>query len=277
MARTVVAITGASSGIGAAFARKLAAEHDLLLIARHKDRLDELAAELAGQFGCQVDVLAADLASEAGLAAAAERVRAEPHLALLINNAGFGTKGLFWEASLASQEEMHRLHVMATVRLSHAALRNLVARDFGGIINVSSVAAFVRTAGTTSYAATKSWLNVFTESLFLELRQAKPQVTVQALCPGYTYTEFQEKVGLASQNSTNSGFWMTAEAVVNASLAGLARRKLFVVPGWRYQLFTSIFSKLPTGLRLPLEAIGSRRANQEKISSLPPRQVKERN
>ena len=145
MARTVVAITGASSGIGAAFARKLAPEHDLLLIARRKERLDELGNELSSKYGTQVDTLPADLASESELSAVAERISNEPRLILLINNAGFGTKGRFWEAPLESQEQMHRLHVMATVRLSHAALRNLVQRDLGAIINVASVSAFVRT------------------------------------------------------------------------------------------------------------------------------------
>ena len=124
--RTVVAITGASSGIGAAFARRLAAEHDLLLIARRKDRLEELAAELSTRYQTRVDTLAADLTVESDLALVAERIRRQKGLALLVNNAGFGTRGRFWEAPLSGQEQMHRLHVMATVKLTHAALRNLV-------------------------------------------------------------------------------------------------------------------------------------------------------
>jgi len=114
--RTIVAITGASSGIGAVFARKLAAEHDLLLIARRQERLDALAAELGETYGTKIEVLSADLAEETALASVAKRIRKEPRLALLINNAGFGTKGLFWESDLAMQERMHKLHVMATVR-----------------------------------------------------------------------------------------------------------------------------------------------------------------
>jgi hypothetical protein len=124
--RTVVAITGASSGIGAAFARRLAAEHDLLLIARRKDRLEGLAAELSTRYQTRVDTLAADLTVESDLALVAERIRRQKGLALLVNNAGFGTRGRFWEAPLSGQEQMHRLHVMATVKLTHAALRNLV-------------------------------------------------------------------------------------------------------------------------------------------------------
>jgi hypothetical protein len=182
-------ITGASSGIGSVFARKLAPDHDLLLIARRKDRLESLAADLSAQYGSDVSVLAADLADEKGLALAANRIEGEPSLALLVNNAGFGSRGLFWE-DLAVQEQMHRLHVMATVRLCYAALQVMVRKNSGGIINVASVAAFVRRAGSVSYGSTKSWMAVFTEALYLELRSIHSAVKVQALCPGFTYPSF---------------------------------------------------------------------------------------
>ena len=143
MPRSVAVITGASSGIGTVFARKLAAQYDLLLVARRKDRLETLAAELIAQYGSVVTVLAADLTNEKDLAAVAERIASEQNLALLVNDAGFGARGLFWETSLEVQEQMHRLHVTATLRLSHAALQNMVARDSGGIINVASVAALI--------------------------------------------------------------------------------------------------------------------------------------
>ena len=258
MSRTVVAITGASSGIGATFARRLASGHDLLLIARRKDRLEQLANELTSAYSTQVEILAADLTSEADLATAAERIANEPRLALLINNAGFGTKGRFWEADLETQEQMHKLHVMATVRLTHAALRNMVPRDVGGIINVASVSAFVRSPGTTSYSATKSWMTAFTEGLFIELQGLHSNVVVQALCPGFTYSEFHDTMGVSRYRLAGAGFWMTAEEVVGASLDGMRRRKLFVIPGWRYRILTSIFSKLPVRMRLAAEAAGAR-------------------
>jgi uncharacterized protein len=257
-ARTLVAITGASSGIGAVFARKLAAEHDLLLIARRKERLDELAAELMAAYQTTIEVLPADLAEQGDLERVASRIGSEPRLALLINNAGFGTKGLFWEAELDSQERMHRLHVMATLRLTHAALGNMVARDFGAIINVASMSAFLRNAGSVSYGATKSWMTVFTEGLYLELKSTRSNVIVQALCPGFTYSEFHDTMAVSRRGLAGPKFWMSAEAVVDASLDGLRRRKLFVIPGWRYRLLTTVFSKLPTAVRLKVEALGGR-------------------
>ncbi len=270
MARTVVAITGASSGIGAAFARKLAPEHDLLLIARRKDRLDQLAAELSRSRESRIEVMQADLAEEPGLSAVTERITSEQRLVLLVNNAGFGTNGRFWEAPLDIEEKMHRLHILATVRLTHAALGNMVPRDVGGIINVASVSAFIRTAGTASYAATKSWMTAFTEGLYLELRTIASNVTVQALCPGFTYSEFHDVLGVDRYGRASPSFWMTAEEVVDASLDGLRRGKLFVIPGWRYRLMAALFSKVPNNLRLALEsAIGKARLKQMPAPSQP--------
>lgn len=267
MGKTLVAITGASSGIGAAFARRLAAEHDLLLIARRQDRLERLQREFAAAYGTQVETMQADLSKDEDLGVVAKRIETDSRLSLLINNAGFGTKGRFWEAKLETQEEMHRLHIMATLRLSHAALRNMVPRDFGGIINVASVAAFVRASGSIGYSATKSWMTSFTEGLHLELRSVRSNVVVQALCPGFTYSEFHDALGVSrEQMMRSSAFWMTADAVVDASLQGLANRKLFVVPGWRYQLLTGIITKLPYRARIAVEGL-SGQFRQQRISA----------
>ena len=147
---------------------------------------------------------------------------------------------------------------MATVRLTHAALRNMVPRNHGAIINVSSVSAFARNAGSVSYAATKSWMTAFTEGLYLELQGIRSEVIVQALCPGFTYSGFHEAMGIAREQLGGSGFWMTAEQVVDASLDGVRKRKLFVIPGWRYRLLTAFLTKLPTPLRLAVESAASR-------------------
>jgi short-subunit dehydrogenase len=259
LSRPVAAITGASSGIGAAFARKLAPGHDFILIARRRDRLEQLSRELSAEYGSQAELLQADLSKETDLAKVAATLEATEHLAVLVNNAGFGSTGLFWEATLESQERMHQLHVMATMRLSYGALRNMVARDSGAVINVSSVAAFVRAAGSASYCATKTWMAVFSEALHLELLGVGSKVYVQALCPGYTYSEFHDTLGVDREKLAPSWLWMTAEQVVDASLRGFRQRKFLVVPGWHYGLMTSVLSKLPAGWRMSLASARTRK------------------
>ena len=263
--KTVVAITGASSGIGMTFAKKLAPEHDLILIARRQNRLEELAQELARQYGTHSEIVAADLTDEDALSRIAARLSSEPNLALLVNNAGFGTKGYFWNCPLDEEEHMHALHMMATVRLTHAALANVVKRDFGAIVNVAFVAAFVRSAGSVSYCATKSWMTAFTEGLYLELNSVGSDVRVQALCPGFTYSEFHDRLALDRQRLAPTAFWLTAEEVVDASLAGLGERKLFVIPGWRYRMVVAVLSKMPARMRLAFEAATSRRRNAKAV------------
>jgi short-subunit dehydrogenase len=252
-------ITGASSGLGSLFAQKLAADHDLLLVARRKDRLDALAAQLSAQHGCVASVLTADLGDEKDLAVVADRIAAEENLALLVNNAGFGLRGLFWEMDLEGQEQMHRVHIMATVRLSHAALRKMVPKNSGGIINVASVAAFVRRSGSVSYGSTKTWINAFTEGLYLELKSIQSAVKVQALCPGFTYTEFHDAAKVDRTKQASPWLWLQADFVVNESLKASPKGKLFVIPAWRYKAIVAMFSKLPIALRLYFESRGSRK------------------
>src|ERR1700704_4584072 len=161
-------VTGASSGLGVMFARKLAARgYDLMLIARREERLRSIAREIGEQYHVRLDVLAADLTDDAALAGVTERIRDAADLGILVNNAGFGSLGYFFETDPHIQEQMHRLHVIATMRLSHAALANLIPRAAAGtgIINVSSVAAYVVSPMGVSYNATKTWMNRFTEGV----------------------------------------------------------------------------------------------------------------
>ena len=237
-------ITGASSGIGATFARRLARDgYALILVARRLDRLEDLARELGG-----AETLAADLTDEAGLKLVEQRIAAAPELDLLVNNAGFGTMGRFFEVPVDGQDLMHRLHVMATMRLTHAALRGMVARGRGGIINVSSVAGFWQSPGSVSYCATKAWMNTFTELLYMELKIAGSAVKVQALCPGFTITEFHDVMKL-DRGRIPGWLWTKADDVVDASLAGLARGRLFVVPGVFYKFLVALSGLLPRSWR----------------------------
>jgi len=247
---SLAAITGASSGLGAVFARKLAARgHNLLLVARRQDRLEMLAQELSAAHGINVECGTADLAKADDLQRVAARLESAADLTLLINNAGFGTRGRFWEADFARQEEMYRVHVTATTTLTRAALRPMVERNEGAIINVSSVAGFFRSGGNVSYCSTKAWMNAFTESLHLELESAGSRVRMQALCPGFTYTEFHD-VANVSREAIPKSWWMPADFVVEESLKGLDAGRLYVIPGWRYKLLVAVGTRLPLGWRL---------------------------
>ena len=262
--RKLAVITGASSGIGAMFARKLAARgYDLLLVARREERLRSLAVELAETYHISSDVLAADLAVDADRERVAERIRSAKNLGLLVNNAGFGTLGFFFDTDLEGQMQMHRVHVLATMHLTHAALQNLVPRGEGGVINVSSVAGFGQTAGSVSYSATKGWMNDFTAGLYAELEVQKSAVKVQALCPGFTLSEFHDTLGM-DRSPIPRSLWMTADFVVSESLRGFDNGKLFVIPGWRYKLLVMFMKTLPGWALRKVSAGGARRYRKPK-------------
>lgn len=236
--------------MGAEFARQLAAEgFELILVARRRELLEKLTASLP----VKARVVVADLTDRTARAEVRRCMEEEPDLDLLVNNAGFGTRRRFWEADLAGQQAMHEVHVMATVELTHAALAGMVARGRGGVINVASVAAFARSASNVSYCATKGWMKDFTEGLVVELSAIGSPVKVQALCPGFTHTEFHDVLGVDRKKVAAAWLWLQAADVVREALAGLAKGKAIVVPGWHYRLFTAVFPRLPFGVRVWLQ------------------------
>jgi short-subunit dehydrogenase len=257
--RGLAVITGASSGIGAEFARQLAARgYRLLLVARRRDRLEQVASELPGS---SVEVWPADLSEDDAQRALAERLASCEDLELLVNNAGFGTLGRFFAIALDGQERMHRLHVMATVRLTHAALPGMVRRNRGAVINVSSVAAFAQSVGNVSYCATKAWVNAFTTAIDLELRSISSAVKMQALCPGFTYSEFHDAMG-ADRNRIPRSLWLSAEYVVGQSLRGLDRGKVVVIPTWRYKAVAALIRRMPRMILRPCSIRYSQKAGR---------------
>jgi short-subunit dehydrogenase len=242
--RPLAAVTGASAGIGTVFARALAARgYDLLLIARRRDRLEALAAEIGGE------VMVADLTSDTDMHRVEARLREAENLELLVNNAGFGAGGAFAKVDLAPQDAMLRLHIIATLRLTHAALGGMVARRKGGIINVSSVASFVTSPGAICYGTTKTWINGFTEGLYLELKSMDSPVRVQSLCPGFVYSEFHDVSGADRTKLAPAAWWLNAESVVRESLEGLDRGKLYVIPSVRYRVLVWVWNRLPKALK----------------------------
>jgi len=230
-------ITGASSGIGAAFARRLAqAGYNLVLVARRADRLTTLADDLIQTHGVAVEVLPADLTQAADVARVEQRI-AGLQLAILINNAGFGTnKGSLLASDLQAQIDMLNLHVLTTMRLCRAALPGMTSRGSGAIINVSSISAFFPSPGDINYPASKAYMNTFSRALQAEV--APQGIRVQALCPGFTHTEFHSTQVMTGfrKDRVPAAMWMTSEQVVAESLRCLGRDQVICVPGWRNQL-----------------------------------------
>lgn len=250
-------VTGASSGLGAAFAEALARRgFDLVIVARRRERLETLADELRDRYEIAVQVLMADLTQAADLQAVESHVASDAALTILVNNAGFGTIGRFAELDPDRDEAEVRLNVVALSRLTRAALPGMIARGLGGIINVSSVSGFLPGPFHATYGASKAFVNSFTEALHEELHGSG--VRVQALCPGFTRTEFQERAGVASRN-VPSFAWMSAEYVVETSLAALRRGTLVCIPGPIYQLLTTLIAVLPRSLVRRLHGFASRR------------------
>lgn len=241
-------ITGASSGLGEVFARRLAGQGwNLLLAARRAEKLGALKREL----GDGVECFPCDLASTEEAERLARRLEElEPEL--LVNNAGFGTMGKFHETAYDRQVAMVNVHVLATMRLTRAVLPGMIARGRGAVINVSSVAGFFRSAGNVSYCATKGWMNDFTEGLRIELDAVGSPVVVQALCPGFTYTEFHDTLGV-DRKMIPGWLWMDARYVVDESLRALGSGELFVIPNWKYRFAAAFAELLPVSWRLAME------------------------
>ena len=242
-------VTGASSGIGEEFARQLAARgYDLLLVARREDRLKVVGKEIVAAHHVAVETMGADLGTDEDRAALVERIRSASNFGLLVNNAGFGAAGMFHKVDLDVQDRMHRLHVLTPLALSHAALENLMARPDAdgrcGIINVSSVAGFEQAPTSVSYNATKAWMTSFTNGLAIELTVQQSPVKVQALCPGFTYSEFHDRMAM-DRSPIPKQLWLDAGFVVAESLRGFDRGQLIVIPGWRYKIIVAFLRATP--------------------------------
>ena len=214
-----------------------------MLVARDEARLQEYAAELERGHRVKVEVLVADLTDRAQLARVEDRLRdsARP-IDLLVNNAGFGVNQLFLEGDLDAEQSMLDVLVTAVMRLTHAALPGMVARGAGGVVNVSSVASFI--AGGT-YSAAKSWVTVFCESIDRQL--ADTGVTVMALCPGFTHTEFHQRGGMDVSHLPD-WMWLDAPDVVATALTDLRRGRPISVPGAQYKAIRVLTSVLPRPL-----------------------------
>lgn len=221
-------ITGASSGIGALYADRLARRgYDLVLVARNRERLDALAERLSTQNQRKVAVLVADLNDRASLATVETRLRQDASITLLVNNAGIGTHTPLLESDVDKMTDMIELNVTALTRLSYAAVPGFVARGRGAIINISSIVSIAPEILNGVYGASKAFVQAFSQSLHHELSAKGLQI--QAVLPGATATEFWANGGLPLEHLP-AGIVMPAEAMVDAALVGFDRGELITIP-----------------------------------------------
>ena len=239
-------MTGASSGIGDAFARLLAKKgYDLVVVARDRERLEKLAADLP----VNVEVIVADLADAEQRAKVEARLRdtspGTKPIDVLVNNAGFGTTGRFHQLDVERETHEIELNVVALMRLTHAALEGMVERRHGGIVNVSSIAGFQPTPGTAAYGGTKAFVTSFSGALHEELRGTG--VTVTCVAPGATRTNFQTTAGYGTSHVPHF-LWQTAEEVAAEAIAAFERNHALVVTGWPNKLLAAATHLAPRAL-----------------------------
>ncbi|HLU73634.1 MAG TPA: SDR family oxidoreductase [Nonomuraea sp.] len=240
-------ITGATAGIGAAFARRLAADgFRLVLVARDEQRLGESAERLRMRYGVETEVLPADLSTDEGLARVEERCRAG--VDLLVNNAGFAQRHDFLDTPVEDELRMLKVHCEAVLRLTLAALPGMRKRGKGAVVNVGSVAGFF-TRGT--YSSSKAWVANFSESTAAAIPE--PGVKVMVLCPGFVRTEFHQRASM--DMSGMPGFmWLNADKVVAEALRDLALGKWVSIPSLRYKAIVAVGRFLPRRLVAELSA-----------------------
>ena len=230
-------ITGASSGIGAEFARKLASRGmHLVITARREDRLNELAKELHTAHGTQTVILPMDLSQPNAAADLLQQIKDKQiEIELLVNNAGFGVVGSVEETDPAEINRMLQLNIIALADLTYGVLPTMLANRHGAVLNVSSLSAFQPVAWMAAYAASKSWVLHFSEALWAEVRDRG--VTVTAVCPGATQTEFFKQAGIP--NWLEKRVSVAPARVVKYALRAVEKRRQYVVPGWRDFLITT--------------------------------------
>jgi uncharacterized protein len=240
-------VTGATAGIGAAFARRLASDsYDLVLVARDTERLERVAQQLRDAHGVQVHPIGADLSTTAGQDAVAARVvDAAAPVDLLVNNAGLTLNTPFLRSTPEREAQLLSVNVHAVMRLTLAALPGMVSRRSGAVLNVSSVSGFGAAMPGSTYPASKAWVTNFSESVGMSV--APFGVRVMALCPGYVRTEFHQRAGI-DMSKTPSWLWMDADELVTCALRDLKRGKLVSVPSAKYKLVAFGLRHLPRPL-----------------------------
>jgi uncharacterized protein len=240
-------ITGATSGIGAEFARQLATTHKTLwLIGRREEKLNQLAESLQSQYGSEARVMIMDLSDQSVIDQLALELEQQTQLTTLVNNAGYAEDGEYHEMDWRLHQDIMNVHVEATLKLSHSALKVMSENNMGAIINVASVASFLPTPSSPLYGPTKAFIRSFSETLAVKYKNRN--IKIQALCPGFTITDFHEKIGLDPDSFYKDRGIMrswTSEFVVKKSLLDLQKNKVVSIPGWNYKLVVILLRLMP--------------------------------
>ncbi|AET68268.1 short-chain dehydrogenase of unknown substrate specificity [Desulfosporosinus orientis DSM 765] len=242
--RTAV-ITGATSGIGAAYALWFAQDgYDLIITGRRRAVIEEFAQKLRKSYGIKVEVVIAELAKPDQVEKLIEKIR-HRQVEVLVNNAGFGVNSFYQESDLEIMEQVVEVNVLTPMKLIHALLPGMIRRGRGIIINVSSESAYLSIPKNSVYSGVKAFLLSFTEGLHLDLRNTG--VKVQVVCPGFTRTDFHEKMGMKKSKQRNKGLihWMSPEKVVEISLKDLKKEKVICIPGIHTKLLIFFGKILP--------------------------------
>ncbi len=246
MNRKAAVITGATSGIGAAFAKKFASQnYNLIITGRREEKIKAFAHKLMEKYNVTVEVIIVELSDHNALNMLVKKIQDMKNLDILVNNAGFTKRSKFSEENISAHEDIITTHCIATMKLTYAALPNMIANRKGAIINVSSIMGFFPFYMQPMYTATKAFVGIFTESLNLELKGTG--VKAQALCPGLTYSDLHEKLGLDVEKLAQKKVWlwrppMKPEAVVKKSLKCLEKNKVLCIPGVTNKLITILYN-----------------------------------
>ncbi len=245
MQNKTAVITGATSGIGAAYAKRFAQQgYDLIITGRRKEKIEAFAEQLSKEAKVNVDVVLAELSEKEGIQKVIEQVQGRT-VEILVNNAGFGTNCLYQDCDLAVTEQMANVNVLAPMELVRSILPQMIQRHSGTVINVSSESAFLIMPKNAAYSGVKSFLKIFTEGLYLDLMGTG--VKAMAVCPGFTHSDFHDKLGIDRSRQTDHGpiHWMSAEEVVDLSLNDLKKNKVVCVPGAKAKMLIHTLNLLP--------------------------------
>ena len=254
MSKTAV-ITGATSGIGAAYAQRLASDgYDLIIIGRRREIIQKLADDITAQHKVKVKVIIAELSNDSDIQQVIDAIKADGNVEMLINNAGYlGDLKYFMERKLADCEQMIKVHQIVPMRLIYAAVPDMAKRGSGAIINVSSGAAFLPAPKQTTYGTSKAFLKMFSEVLYMELKDKG--IKVQALCPGFIPTDFYRNFAEEEfKKLSGRNIKIPAEEVVDYSLKCLKKNKVVCITGFSYKAMCTLLPLLPRGIYYKLVA-----------------------